>query len=165
MVLPKLGIKLCKAKRFLPLCLLAFLSGCVNDMKEVAAILEPMTLPVVEEVNAQLIYTDSARVKVLVDAPQLHHYTGEDPYLELPKGVHITFFNLSGEIESEITANYAISFEKKDVMVARNDVVVINSKGERLNTEELSWSKKHHRIFTDEFVTITTEDEVIYGHG
>jgi LPS export ABC transporter protein LptC len=50
-------------------------------------------------------------------------------------------------------------------MVARNDVVVINSKGEKLKTEELSWSKKHHRIFTDEFVTITTEDEVIYGHG
>ena len=165
MVIRHVRIELCKAKRFWPLCLVAFLSACVNDMKEVAAIVEPMTLPVVEEVNAQLTYTDSARVKVKVDAPRLLHFAGEDPYLELPKGVHVWFYNTSGGIESELTANYAISFENKDVMVARNDVVVINSKGEKLNTEELSWSKKHHRIFTDEFVTITTEDEVIYGHG
>ena len=159
------GIKICKAKRLWPLCLLAFLSACVNDMKEVAAIVEPMTLPIVEEVNAELIYTDSAKIKVKVDASRLLHFAGEDPDLELPKGVHVWFYTPSGAIESELTAKYAISFEKKDVMVARNDVVVINSKGEKLNTEELSWSKKHHRIFTDEFVTITTEDEVIYGHG
>ena len=165
MVVQHLRINLCKAKRFWPLCLLVFLSACVNDMAEVAAIIEPMTLPVVEEVNARLIYTDSARVKVKLEAPRLLHYTGEDPYLEFPKGVHVRFYTQTGDIESELTANYAISFEKKDIMLARNDVVVINNKGDKLNTEELSWSKKHHRIFTDEFVTITTEDEVIYGHG
>jgi hypothetical protein len=91
MVGQQLRIELCKAKRFWPLCLLAFLSACVNDMNEVAAIIEPMTLPVVEEVNAELIYTDSAQLKVLVEAPILHHYAGEDPYLELTKGVHVTF--------------------------------------------------------------------------
>ena len=160
-----ISILLSKAKWLWPLCLVALLSACVNDMEEVAAISEPVNLPLMEETNAHLIYTDSARKKVEVTAPRLLRFGGEDPYLELPKGVHVWFYDATGDVSSELTANYAISFEKKDVMVARNDVVVINSEGEKLNTEELSWSKKHHRIFTDEFVTITTEDEVIYGHG
>ena len=134
-------------------------------MEEVAAISEPLNLPLMEETNAHLTYTDSARKKVEVVAPRLLRFGGEDPYLELPKGVQVWFYTPEGEVSSKLTAKYAISFEKKDVMVARNDVVVINSEGEKLNTEELSWSKQHHRIFTEEFVTITTEDEVIYGHG
>ena len=50
-------------------------------------------------------------------------------------------------------------------MEAREDVVVVNTKKETLNTEHLVWNKEKKTIITEEFVKITTEDEVIFGHG
>ena len=161
-----LGVTIRKAWRLLLPCLFVFsLAGCVNDMEEVAAILEPSDLPVEEGENISMIYTDSAKVKVRVEAPRLERYVGENPYLEMPDGVHVRFYRVDGEIESELTADYAISYEKEEVMTAKKNVVLININGDKLNSEELNWSEKEHRIFTEEFVTITTEDEVIYGHG
>lgn len=50
-------------------------------------------------------------------------------------------------------------------MEVKNDVVVVNEKGERLNTEHLIWDEKTRRIYTDVFVKITTPDKVFYGDG
>jgi hypothetical protein len=43
--------------------------------------------------------------------------------------------------------------------------VVINEKGDKLNTEHLMWDKKKRMIYSNAFVKITTADEVIYGDG
>jgi lipopolysaccharide assembly outer membrane protein LptD (OstA) len=50
-------------------------------------------------------------------------------------------------------------------MIARNNVEVINIKGEKLNSEELIWNNKNKKIYTEKFVTIQTKDEIIYGDG
>jgi hypothetical protein len=50
-------------------------------------------------------------------------------------------------------------------MTARNDVVVINKKGEKLNTEELIWDEQREQIYSNAFVKITTDDEIIMGNG
>jgi hypothetical protein len=38
-------------------------------------------------------------------------------------------------------------------------------KNEQLNTEELFWKPSQQKIFTDKFVTIRQEGDVIYGQG
>ena len=121
-----------EATASLPFCF--SLAGCVNDMEEVAAILEPSDLPVEEGENISMIYTDSAKVKVRVEAPRLERYVGENPYLEMPDGVHVRFYRVDGEIESELTADYAISYEKEEVMTAKKNVVLININGDKLNS-------------------------------
>ena len=50
-------------------------------------------------------------------------------------------------------------------MEAKDDVVVVNDKGEVLNTEHLIWLKDSAKIYTEEFVKFTTEDEIIMGDG
>lgn len=57
----------------------------------------------------------------------------------MPKGVKVEIYNDSGIIETKLTSNYAIRKIKENKMVAKNDVVVVNSKGEKLNTELLTW--------------------------
>ena len=142
-----------------------FLSGCVNDMEEVQAIVEDTILPTEVADDIQIIYSDSAILKVILNAKHLERFVGEDPYIEMSNGVHVRFFNNLGNVESELRSNYAISYEKSDIMEAKENVVVVNKKGETLNTEHLIWEKKTEKIRTDEFVKITTEDEVIFGHG
>ena len=44
-------------------------------------------------------------------------------------------------------------------------MVVVNEKGEQLNTEHLVWDEKQEKLLSDEFVKITTKDEIIFGNG
>jgi LPS export ABC transporter protein LptC len=50
-------------------------------------------------------------------------------------------------------------------MEARNNVVVTNSKGETLNTEQLMWDERSEKLYSDVFVKITTPDQIIFGEG
>jgi hypothetical protein len=50
-------------------------------------------------------------------------------------------------------------------MIARNDVILVNSKGDTLNTEELIWEEAKQTIHSDKYVRITTKDEIIMGEG
>ena len=43
--------------------------------------------------------------------------------------------------------------------------MAINEAGEKLETELLFWDQKKELIFTDRFVKITTEDQIIQGYG
>ena len=140
-------------------------TGCVNDMKEVNAIVERELLPVEVADDIRIIYSDSALLKVILEAKHLERFLGENPYLEMTEGVHVRFYNKLGQVESELRSNYAVSHQNTDIMEAKEDVVVINQKGETLNTEHLIWEEKTERIHTEEFVKIITEDEVIFGHG
>jgi len=121
--------------------------------------------PVESAKDAEIIYSSYAKVTVKLTAPQLDRFIGENPYIELPKGINLLFFDDEMNVESQLTANYAISYDKDGKMEARGNVVLINEKGEKLNSEHLIWDKERELIYSDEFVKITTEDEIIMGEG
>jgi len=139
--------------------------ACENDIEKVKFFSSKDNSPVESTTDAELIYSDSAIVKVILNAPQLDRYTGDDPYIELPKGVNLVFYGDSMQIESKLTANYAVSREKSGKMEAKGNVVLINEKGEKLNTEHLVWDENTEMIYSEEFVKITTADEIIMGEG
>ncbi|MEM9022573.1 MAG: LPS export ABC transporter periplasmic protein LptC [Bacteroidota bacterium] len=142
-----------------------------NDLEEVKQLVEDEILPVQSVRDAKFVYTDSARVKFRLFADKLDKYTGIDPfdeyppYMEFPEGVRVISYNRHQQQESELTADYAINYERTRIMEAKNNVVVVNRKGEQLNTEHLIWDEGLGKIHTEEFVKITTEDEIIYGRG
>ena len=75
------------------------------------------------------------------------------------------FFDESGKKESELLSDYAIIDEENDVMQAQKNVVVRNVNGDILESETLNWSQEKQEIFTDDFIKITTANEVIFGQG
>lgn len=142
------------------------LCGCVNDPEQIAAIVDDAPeLPVETALEARVIYSDSAVVRVILDAEQMERYAGGNPRLEMSGGVHMRFFDNKGNVSSELRAQRAVHFEQTGVMEARDDVTVVNDRHETLNTEHLIWNKESETISTEEFVKITTADEVIFGHG
>jgi hypothetical protein len=50
-------------------------------------------------------------------------------------------------------------------MEAKGNVIIINEKGEQLNTEHIVWSQKKEQINSDAFVKITTKTEILMGDG
>jgi LPS export ABC transporter protein LptC len=146
------------------------LSSCENDIAVVNSITASTErqLPVESGKNVEIMYSDSARVRAKLIAVQLDRYNGKKSYLELPKGVNVVFYNENKEEQTKLTADYGIGFDDgngMNHMEAKRNVVVINEKGDRLNTEHLIWNAVTKKIYTDDFVKITTKDETIWGDG
>lgn len=155
-------------ERVLPLLAILLLStffACETDIEKVKIITTRDNFPVESAKDAEIIYSDSAIIKVRITAPQLDRYVEKNPYIELPKGIEILFYDEDLEVASQLTADYAISYEDDGRMEARGNVVLINEQGEKLNTEHLIWDEKKELIYSNEFVKITTADEIIMGDG
>lgn len=50
-------------------------------------------------------------------------------------------------------------------MEASGQVVFVNSRGERLDTEQITWYQDSARIYTDKAVRIQRGDNIIHGQG
>ncbi len=149
--------------------LISFIS-CENDIAVVNSVTgeAEKRLPDQSNKNAEFLYSDSAIVRAKLTTPQLDHYAGKKPYFELPKGMNVIFYTIEKKEETKLTANYGIGYDNGnglEKMEAKGDVIVINVKGEKLNTEHLTWNAITKKIYTDDFVKITTKDQVIWGDG
>jgi LPS export ABC transporter protein LptC len=143
------------------------IAACSNDLEKIheISIQNQASFPIETIKDCEIIYSDSAKVRVLLNATLMNRYADEESYIEFKNGLKVQFFDVNGKKESELNADYAIIDEEKDLMLAQHNVVVRNVDGDVLETEKLNWNKQKEEIFTDEFVKITTENEVIFGQG
>lgn len=149
---------------------LPFLSACENDIDVVNSVtsVNGKDEPVESSKNVEFLYSDSARVRSKLTSPLVNHFMGKKPYYEMPKGMEVVFYDQFKKEQTKLTANYGIGYDtdnKMNVMEAKGNVVVINEKGDKLNTEHLVWNSVTKKIYTNEFVKISTKDEVIWGNG
>ncbi len=150
---------------FFLIALFISLVGCENDIEKINMITGKDNFPVESSTDLEILYSDSGMVKVKVQAAVMNRFDTGKVVTVMPEGLHVEFYDRELEIISTLDANYAIRFDSDQSMEARDSVVVVNIKGEKLETEKLIWNEKAARIFTDQFVTITTKDKVIYGEG
>ncbi len=146
--------------------LLLLVSACEkNNMKSVELLSKKEELPSETSTDIRLLYSDSAQVRLMVAAPLLDRYTVDTSYVEFSKGVLVEFYDGRGGVETKLTANHAIQWEKEGLMEATGDVVVVNKEGETLNTEHLKWNRNTRKINSEAFVKITTADQILWGDG
>lgn len=153
--------------RVIPM-LLAFgiLYSCENDVNEIESLSNNKKKPISTGKKVEFIYSEKANVKVKISAPLMEEYGEEEnKYMEMTHGIKVLFYDSLNNVASTLTSNYAIHRVSENIMEAKDDVVVVNDKGEVLNTEHLIWLEDSSKIYTEEFVKITTEDEIIMGEG
>jgi LPS export ABC transporter protein LptC len=147
------------------LCLVSFFSSCKNSLEEAQLIVSRANVKIEKGEDVQINYSDNGVVRIQASGPTATRFNTEKPYLEFSDGIQILFFDEQHQIESKLTAKYATAIENSKSMTARDSVVVVNNKGELLNTEELVWDEEKKIIYSNSFVKITTTDEIIYGQG
>ncbi len=82
------------------------------------------------------------------------------------KGIYLEFYDETGKMTSTLRANTAFYLKQEKKWRGRGKVEVVNmEKGQQLNSEELFWMPATKKIFTDKFVTITDQKDVLYGTG
>ncbi len=143
------------------------LQSCSSDLEKVKEIQISTddNFPVESLEGARLIYSDSAIVRVVLHAANMERFVGQEANLKLSNGLHVYFYNPLGKPESELKAQEATIDEVNNIMEAVNQVQVLNSQGDLLETEHLIWNQETEKVYTEEFVKITTKDEVIFGKG
>jgi len=145
---------------------LAFLlGGCENDIERINLLTDESEAPTVQGTNIQVIYSDSAIVKVQVLAPVYKQYpTAERPHMEFEKGLEVFFFDDSAKIESELRADYTIYYMDEGLWHATGNVVAKNfENGDALYTDELFWDEKEELIYSDSYTRVHSEENTLYG--
>jgi LPS export ABC transporter protein LptC len=150
-------------KKHLFLALLCFalmaLNACNSNMEVINTLGNPEKTPDVTQINVEILYSDSAKVRAKITARESNIFANvKEPYIEFPKGMHIYFYDDSLHVTNELSAKYAIYYSNKHIYEARNDVVVINRKGDKLNTEQLFWDGNRHVIYTHKYCRVTDSD-------
>jgi len=139
-------------------------ASCSNDNSGNINEIIDYTGPIRELTNAEILHSDSAVIKAKVITPSLLEF--EDGNQEMPSGFFIEFFSADGSTSSTLTADYARYNKEEDRWKATGNVILVNIKNnERLNTEELFWNPTDEKIYTEKFVRIETEDQILLGQG
>lgn len=141
------------------------LFSCENKITDIQNLTAYKKMPVNVARDVEIIYSDSGKMKLLLRTPLLNTYEDDDPRAEMPEGLKVFFYNDDKTISSYLTAKYAISYENTKVMEAKQNVVIVNEKGERLNTEHITWKQNERKIVSNKFVRITTPDKIMFGDG
>lgn len=142
-------------------------AGCKNDPKEINALVGKGTQQEDKAEDVTILYSDNGHLKMRLYAKEfVKNDVAKPPFTEMRRGLKVEFYGAdSMKVESTLTARYARYYEKQNNILIRDSIVIVNKKGEKLNTEELVWNQSAKKLFTEKFVKITTPTQVMYGDG
>ena len=118
--------------------------------------------------NLSIVMSENGLKSYHFETPLMEGYTmALDPYREFRKGVKITMFeeDSTARDAATLTANYAIFYENRKLWEAKGDVVVIQTNGRRLYTQQLFWNQVTHRIYSNVDSRIVDGDEMTDCEG
>ena len=157
--------KIVRLKSITALMGAVMLFSCKNDMEEINRVAGDEILPEMTGTNLEMIYTDSARIKYKVITPEyLKMSEGEEKYEEFPQGLHAISYDTDGKEIGSITCKYAKKLEDEQLWEARNEVVVVNAEGKKLETELLYWDTQKQIIYSDRYAKLSADGQIIEGN-
>lgn len=141
------------------------LSACADKKNELSAFIKSGAF--LREVGKEVTinYSDSGVIRANIYAPELVRVNVQNPYIDMTKGVKASFFDPKGNLNSSLTANFARRYEVSRKLLITGNVVLINTKGDTLNTESLIWEEGLKKLHTKKYVRISRKDQVIFGDG
>jgi LPS export ABC transporter protein LptC len=116
--------------------------------------------------NVTVIFADSAFTKAVLHAKYARVYQKRmETYLD--SGMKVDFMSQkSANRISVLTADSARIDDRTKNMLARGHVLVISDSANiKLETTLLEWNNSTQKIYSSEYVVITTDKEIIRGYG
>ena len=111
-------------------------------------------------------YTDSAKKQIVMQSPLLEYYSNHSPaYSEFRLGIKVVFYDGHPDPVGTLSSKYARYADNDKIWELKDSVIAINEKKDKLETELLYWDQNKNIVYTDRFVKITSEDQIIMGTG
>jgi len=148
------------------LLLVVMFHSCANDMDIIKKIIDAEIEPDMVGENVELLYSDSARLQMRLVTPLIKQFnSATERRREFPQGLHIWFYEKSGELKAELTANWAKEDMETEIWEARSNVVLTNVEGQILESEQLFWDPKKGEVHSSKYTKIITKDGDYEGSG
>ena len=141
------------------------LPGCGS--KEMTGPLTVYTGPLMETTNVRTLFSDSARLKLILTAPLEQNFENGDAIY--PKGMKVTVFARDGKtVLNTLAANYGKVDKAKNLYIMRGKVNAANVPNQQvMKTEELFVDRNKQLIYTTPTmaVEVVTPAERLTGFG
>jgi LPS export ABC transporter protein LptC len=142
---------------------LIFTAAACTDDSNTLNELKPYEGPMLEMDSVQTLFSDSAVVRVkLLAGKRLDFKNGDSEY---PEGVYIEFFGPDGRLRSTLRSNQGFYYGEKNLYQVDGNVEVINEATDKLNTEQLFWEPEREEVYTEKFVRIQSDGQLLMGEG
>ena len=124
------------------------LISCENSMEKVKQFIDYDTISGLIAYDVEIIRSDE----------------NDSSMLEFPKGFVVYIFDGDTTPTAKISGDYGVNYERRELMMARHNVVVENTETqELLETESLYWDQKNQRLYTGSMVKISSPDKIVFG--
>jgi len=144
---------------------LLFLSACSGDMSDISRF-ERQNPPDQEVKNAHIRRSERGRLQVEITAPLIMQYRQPAARTIYPRGVDLRFYGENRQLKTFIRANQAVSYDDRNIMKAKDSVVVIDySSGDTVYLDDIVWRDNEDIIFSNHPVRAVNGNRVTYGDG
>ena len=139
-------------------------SACEEKMKTKVKNVSGDELPDQESWNSTTTFSDSGRVRAILQSGHIRMFEGRQETL-IDSGLVVDFFGRDGKHTSTLTADRGrVNDETKDLEAFEN-VVFRSDSGTVVETEYIYWENFNKKVRGDQFVTITSPSERLQGYG
>lgn len=142
-----------------------FLVSCENSLNKVRKSTIVEFSPVGEARDLNLKYTDSGKIKAVLESSQMLDYSQlEFPFTEFPKGIFLTVYDDQGN-KNYLISDYAISYTGSNLIDLSGNVKITTHDNKILETQQLYYDQKNEWFFTQKPFRYTNNGSIINGVG
>lgn len=147
--------------------LLLFSASCGKEKKDVVEVqFDPEHTYTLRTTDVTNLISDSGITRYRLSAKEwLVYGKAADPYSYFPEGIYVEKFDTLFQTEASIKADTAYNYDKRGLWKLVGNVVVNNLQGDNFRTSVLYWDQKKEKIYSDQYIRIEQEDQVITGIG
>lgn len=150
---------------FICLCIFA---GCHEEAKnDNGEAIDLSQIPEMTTRDVSMLVSDSGTIRYLTTAPIWYRYN-LDPsnrYWYFPEGIQLDQLNDDKKSVAHIQSDTAYNYETKKLWHLIKNVNISNIKGERFFTQDLYWDLRNKQVYSDSFIHIERNQDVIEGYG
>lgn len=144
------------------------IAACTTDIKDINNLVEQnKNLPDIGT-NIEMLYSDSALVKVRILSPTMKRYTLDGQSIdEFTDGLKVEFLNENKRVTSWLEADYALRKDNEKKVYVERNVILYNKNNDKLETDELVWDEEAEEVYTSRPVKISqpSRGDTSFGYG
>lgn len=124
------------------------------------------SLPTMVTRDVKTLISDSGMTRYRITAKLwLVYDKAETPVWKFPVGLFIEKFDDQFNVDAHIKCDSATYFTREELWRLDGDVEIRNLQKELFLTEQIFWSQKKHKVYSDSFIHIEKDDRIIEGYG
>lgn len=127
------------------------------------------TIMTEHSVDLVMVMTENGAKSYRFQTPLMEGYKlAKEPYMEFREGIDIVTYkgeSDTAQVESHLSANYAIFYEERKLWEVKGNVVAKNPDNQTLYTQQLFWDQKSKRIYSNVDCKVLMGQDYWFGEG